>query len=57
MSLKKNTSDPAGKTPPSGEPDETPDSKSDPVPEIGGRDGPDPSRYGDWEHGGRCVDF
>ena len=27
------------------------------VPEIGGRGGPDPTRYGDWEKDGRCVDF
>jgi Protein of unknown function (DUF1674) len=28
------------------------------VPEIGGRrDGPDPTRYGDWEKNGRCIDF
>jgi hypothetical protein len=27
------------------------------VPEIGGRKGPDPTRYGDWEKDGRCVDF
>jgi hypothetical protein len=25
--------------------------------EIGGRDGPNPTRYGDWEKAGRCVDF
>lgn len=25
--------------------------------EIGGRDGPDPVRYGDWEKKGRCIDF
>ena len=25
--------------------------------EIGGRDGPDPSRYGDWEKGGIAIDF
>ena len=25
--------------------------------EIGGRDGPDPVRYGDWEKGGIAVDF
>ena len=25
--------------------------------EIGGRDGPDPTRYGDWEKAGRCIDF
>jgi hypothetical protein len=25
--------------------------------EIGGRDGPEPTRYGDWEKRGRCIDF
>jgi hypothetical protein len=25
--------------------------------EIGGRDGPDPTRFGDWEKDGRCIDF
>ena len=25
--------------------------------EIGGRQGPDPTRYGDWEKNGRCIDF
>ena len=25
--------------------------------EIGGRGGLDPVRYGDWEVGGKCVDF
>jgi len=25
--------------------------------EIGGRQGPDPVRYGDWEKNGRCIDF
>jgi hypothetical protein len=25
--------------------------------EIGGRDGPDPTRFGDWEKAGRCIDF
>ncbi|MBT8442767.1 MAG: DUF1674 domain-containing protein [Gammaproteobacteria bacterium] len=25
--------------------------------EIGGRDGPEPTRYGDWEYKGRCIDF
>ncbi len=28
-----------------------------PAQEIGGRDGPDPTRYGDWEKAGRCIDF
>jgi hypothetical protein len=48
-----------GQTPPIPEPDpETP--KPEPAPaqkEIGGRDGPEPTRYGDWEKNGRCVDF
>ncbi len=26
-------------------------------PEIGGAKGPEPTRYGDWEHKGRCTDF
>ena len=29
----------------------------DKTPEIGGRKGPDPARYGDWELNGKCVDF
>ncbi len=28
-----------------------------PVKEIGGQKGPEPTRYGDWEKGGRCTDF
>jgi len=27
------------------------------APEIDGREGPDPTRYGDWEKNGRCIDF
>jgi hypothetical protein len=26
-------------------------------PEIGGAPGPDPTRYGDWQHKGRVTDF
>ena len=25
--------------------------------ELGGPKGPEPTRYGDWEKGGRCTDF
>jgi hypothetical protein len=25
--------------------------------ELGGRDGPDPARYGDWERKGLAIDF
>ena len=28
-----------------------------PEPESGGRNGPDPTRYGDWENKGIAVDF
>jgi hypothetical protein len=27
------------------------------APETGGPAGPEPTRYGDWERAGRCVDF
>lgn len=36
---------------------ETPVGAAAKVPEIGGRGGPDPTRYGDWEKDGRCIDF
>jgi hypothetical protein len=45
------------------EPPAPPDAPSPagPVPvrprEIGGREGPEPTRYGDWEKAGRCIDF
>ncbi|MCC7198332.1 MAG: DUF1674 domain-containing protein [Gammaproteobacteria bacterium] len=27
------------------------------VREVGGPQGPEPTRYGDWEKAGRCIDF
>ena len=27
------------------------------IKEIGGPKGPEPTRYGDWEKKGRCIDF
>ena len=44
------------------QPDPKPDTveKAPPPPsekEVGGRKGPDPVRYGDWEKGGIAVDF
>jgi len=36
---------------------DTPKPPPAPKPEIGGRGGLDPVRYGDWEKDGRCVDF
>jgi len=31
--------------------------ESDAPKEIGGREGPEPTRFGDWEKNGRCIDF
>lgn len=39
---------------PSSVPDAGQTSKSK---EVGGREGPEPTRYGDWEKNGRCIDF
>jgi len=45
------------------EPEKTPDSGSGAnagpplAREIGGRPGPEPTRFGDWEKNGRCIDF
>jgi hypothetical protein len=35
-------------------PGETPTAKPK---EIGGPKGPEPTRFGDWEKNGRCIDF
>jgi hypothetical protein len=46
------------KTPTAATGEDAPDEKKAEAPkEIGGRKGPDPTRYGDWEKDGRCVDF
>ena len=34
-----------------------PEARTEPPREIGGRDGPEPTRFGDWELRGRCIDF
>ncbi|MFC0677704.1 DUF1674 domain-containing protein [Lysobacter korlensis] len=46
--------DDAGKRVPEPQPAPAQDA---PPKEIGGRDGPEPTRYGDWEKNGRCIDF
>jgi len=44
-------------------PEPSPSAASKPEPvidravEYGGRYGPEPTRYGDWEKNGRCIDF
>jgi hypothetical protein len=32
-------------------------SPANPEVEVGGRGGLNPTRYGDWEKNGRCIDF
>jgi len=55
QSLPEATSDAAPEAPAPAEPKTA---REDVKPnEIGGRDGPDPTRYGDWEKNGRCIDF
>jgi hypothetical protein len=40
------------------EPAAAPQNEMKPQPqEIGGPKGPEPTRYGDWERNGRCIDF
>lgn len=34
-----------------------PSAPGHPSKEVGGRAGPEPTRYGDWERNGRCIDF
>lgn len=50
---------PNAKTPPatSAEPAAKDTPKTPQQVEIGGRGGLDPTRYGDWEKNGRCIDF
>ncbi|WP_123769306.1 DUF1674 domain-containing protein [Vulcaniibacterium tengchongense] len=38
-------------------PEQKPVSGEPPAKEFGGREGPEPTRYGDWEKNGRCIDF
>ncbi len=45
------------KKPPERETVETPAEPAPKPKEIGGRKGPDPTRFGDWEKNGRCIDF
>lgn len=44
-------------TPDSRHPEGPQGKTSDQPREIGGRKGPEPTRYGDWEKNGRCIDF
>ena len=46
-----------GIQPASDKPKKDSDEKTNESTEIGGRKGPEPTRYGDWEKNGRCIDF
>jgi hypothetical protein len=50
---------PKDSSPPPEKPAATPAPVPAPKPEgeIGGSGKPEPTRYGDWEIGGKCVDF
>lgn len=41
----------------SSQPLENVDNKSEKPEEFGGAKGLEPTRYGDWEKNGRCIDF
>ena len=48
----RNASDPPAPAAPAVEPEQAMT-----APEHGGPAGPEPTRYGDWERRGRCIDF
>jgi Protein of unknown function (DUF1674) len=43
--------------PPAAHPDPAPPALPQRPREIGGPAGPEPTRFGDWEKKGRCIDF
>jgi hypothetical protein len=45
------------KTPKPQEPAKKPPQPAKRPQEVGGPKGPEPTRYGDWERDGRCIDF
>lgn len=48
-------SQPESDQPESGQADKPADKA--PPQEVGGPEGPEPTRFGDWEKAGRCTDF
>jgi hypothetical protein len=59
--LMANSSDPVRTEPPAPPEGQQPagaaPQPAEPAREIGGREGPEPTRFGDWELRGRCIDF
>lgn len=55
---KQNNQDPSSVPEQPEQPTEGIDSESPrPIQEVGGYKGPEPTRFGDWEKNGRCIDF
>jgi hypothetical protein len=52
-----NTNELAGDAVPASGAPQAPPRKAEAAREHGGRGGPDPTRFGDWEKNGRCIDF
>ena len=44
-------------TPPEPDKEDNAETVETPVAEYGGPKGKEPTRYGDWEKNGRCIDF
>jgi hypothetical protein len=56
--MQEKTGQPSEPTTPEREPESPPVVRVVPaVREVGGPQGPEPTRYGDWEKAGRCIDF
>lgn len=55
--MAKQTSQPAAVSADHAKPATRLEKDAPPPREIGGPEGPEPTRYGDWEKKGRCVDF
>jgi len=53
----KNVQRPDAPKPTDGETDAMKTSARSETVEVGGPVGPEPTRYGDWEKKGRCIDF
>ncbi len=56
MAVMDSIKSPAAKVPPAPRPAVPPAGKA-PAPDQATKPAPDPTRYGDWEIKGRCIDF
>ncbi|HET8899392.1 MAG TPA: DUF1674 domain-containing protein [Rhodanobacteraceae bacterium] len=51
------SNEPDTKRKPAEDADPAPSADERPAPSSGQTERPDPTRYGDWEKNGRCIDF